>query len=168
MTIKSGFTLIELVVVMAIFGVLAVVASNFLLSSVSTNTRITIENEARQNASLVMQNISNELRRAVSVSFAGETLAIVDPAGKTTTFFVDGGVMKKNNEPISSGRLVFCKSNFVCDQTCVEGFVVSPTGIIKGPVTVTLNVRQKNNTSRQDSCAKISLTQTVTPRNAGN
>lgn len=179
MTIKAGFTLIELVVVMAIFGFLAVVATNFLLATVSTNSRITVENEIRQNAQKIMQDMSSEIKKAACVYFEGNIVTISDSSaalstkcagvGKVVVFDFAGGVVKKNGQIISSDKVVFCTTTSTCGGSCTAGIVVLPQGeATSGSVDITLNARQANPTTRIDSCAKITLTETVTPRNVGN
>lgn len=179
MITKSGFTLIELVVVMAIFGFLAVVATNFLLATVATNTRITIENEVRQNAQKIMQDMSSEIKKAACVYFDNNTLTISDSSaaigtncsvvGNVVTFDFAGGVVTKNGKTISSDKVVFCTTTSTCGGSCTGGIVVLPQReATSGSVDITLNARQANPTTRIDSCAKITLTETVTPRNVGN
>lgn len=179
MITKSGFTLIELVVVMAIFGFLAVVATNFLLATVSTNTRITIENEVRQNAQKIMQDMSSEIKKAACVYFEDNKVTISDSSaalstkcaevGNVVTFDFNGGVVKKNGQIISSDKVAFCTTTSTCGGSCTGGIVVLPLAeATSGSVDITLNARQVNPTSRIDSCAKITLTETITPRNVGN
>lgn len=184
--LKLGFTLVELVVVMAIFAVLAVVAANFLIATVSTSNRTVVENEVRQNASLIMEDMVAEIRKGSCVYFASNTMTISNapattsgcgsyPTYNTTAFSLSSGQITKSvngvaPSTISSPKVLFCNNINPCDNTstCTGGMTVSPTGPTGGAIDISLSVRQSNPTARRDSCAKVVLSETVTPRNVGN
>ncbi len=59
---RKGFTLVELVVVLGVFGILILAATDFLLQAMNNGTKATIENEVRQNANLILTEVANEIR----------------------------------------------------------------------------------------------------------
>ncbi len=182
--LKSGFTLIELTVVIGVFGILAVVAANFLLSTVATTNRTNIESDIRQNVTLIMTDITSEVRKAACVNFktvgSNKVLTIssdsddklVDCDVDTSVEFIvdSAGLVYKNGNKISSQNIAFCTTPNACDGNtdCDPGLSVSPVGTTDQAVDITLSARQKKASKRQDSCAGITLSETVTPRNAGN
>jgi len=62
----QGFTLVELVIVVALFGLLMVAASSFLISVLSGGNRVSVENEVRQNAVGIMRDLGAEVRASSS------------------------------------------------------------------------------------------------------
>lgn len=66
---KKGFTLIELLVVLGLFAILTLSATNFLIQMVQNSNRVTTENEVRQNANKIMQEIGTSIRTAGCVNW---------------------------------------------------------------------------------------------------
>lgn len=85
--IKKGFTLIELVVVLGIFGILMVAGTEFFIQVIKNSNQATMQNEVRQEANKIMQDITNEARK--NSNFA-------------SLYSLNSGVLSKNGVPISS------------------------------------------------------------------
>ncbi len=84
---KRGFTLIELVVVLGIFGILMVAGTEFFIQVIKNSNQATMQNEVRQEANKIMQDVTNEARKGTPLSI----------------YTVDvNGVFNKNGVPISS------------------------------------------------------------------
>lgn len=127
---KRGFTLIELVVVLGIFGILMVAGTEFFIQVIKNGNQATMQNEVRQEANKIMQDVANEARKGTPLS----------------VYTVDAdGVFNKNGIPISSASVAVTQWQIVGN-------------------TVTLTVQQASKFVRSDFQAKVTLTQTVTPR----
>lgn len=127
---KRGFTLIELVVVLGIFGILMVAGTEFFIQVIKNGNQATMQNEVRQEANKIMQDVANEARKGTPLS----------------VYTVDAdGVFNKNGVPISSASVAVTQWQIVGN-------------------TVTLTVQQASKFVRSDFQAKVTLTQTVTPR----
>lgn len=172
----KGFTLIELIVVMALFGVLSVVASGYLVNVIQASNRTLVENEVRQEGTKIVQDISTEVRRSGCVFFSGSTLTISDAdvtsagascaGGNVTTYTVSSGVISKNGQQINSPKVKVQKCTS-CGSGCGSGFTVSPAAVeTNSAITIGLDLTQGGTSTRSDFCGKVSLTTTITPRNS--
>lgn len=76
---KKGFTLIEVLVSVAIIGVLVTMAATIFINTVRSAKKADIINEARQNASLVLDSLQRDVRNASSatISADGFTLTLL-------------------------------------------------------------------------------------------
>ena len=61
---KKGFTLVELMVVLGVFGVITVVATRILLQIIQDSNKTTLQNELRQTAERIMSDVGSEIRRS--------------------------------------------------------------------------------------------------------
>lgn len=77
-----GFTLLEILVVMAILGILIGVASSVFISVLRSQNKTQVINEVRQNADLVINLIERDVRDASNLS---------PPSGNTLTITRDSG-----------------------------------------------------------------------------
>jgi len=66
---KLGFTLVELVVTLGVFGIIMIVGSNFLIQTIKSANQAAIQNEVRQNASVILQDIVAQARQAYCVYY---------------------------------------------------------------------------------------------------
>ena len=57
---KKGFTLVEMVVVIGLFGLLMVAGTEFLIQVIQNGNRAQMQSEVRQNASAIMQDIISD------------------------------------------------------------------------------------------------------------
>ena len=73
---KYGFSLIELLIAMAIFSSLALVSVHLLWGTVSTRTKQSSIEEANDNLRLLVSNLTKEIQSAKSVSLDNCTLGI--------------------------------------------------------------------------------------------
>lgn len=133
---KKGFTLIELVVVLGIFGILMVAGTEFFIQVIKNGNQATMQNEVRQEANKIMQEVVNEARKP------GATAANLN-----TIYTVNSGVLSKNSN-IFSSKAVAVNLN-----------------ISGSPILITLTVQNAAGAlARSDFQATVTLTQTVTPR----
>jgi prepilin-type N-terminal cleavage/methylation domain-containing protein len=83
---EKGFTLVELLLVVALLGLTVGITSDLLVSLIRSYSKTQITNEIEQTANFVLLKLENELRTAVSVS-----VPAVDEAGSTLTFVREEG-----------------------------------------------------------------------------
>ncbi len=67
---RQGFTVIELLVVIGLFGILMVAGVNFLVQVMQNTNKSAVENEVRQNANSVMQKIVGAIRNSGCVKYS--------------------------------------------------------------------------------------------------
>ena len=85
---KTGFTLVELTVVVALEAVIAVMAMWLLLFGTQTTVSTTMLNRFDRSAQAKLERIKNDVRgaRSISVNPAGEELKVVRMDGPTVTY----------------------------------------------------------------------------------
>ena len=167
---NRGFTLVELIITLGIFGLLMVVGTDLLIKTIQNGNRATIESEVRQNANSIMQDIAEEIRLAETVTTpevpagsGNHDLVLNNPMG-SKRYHVNptDGVLTKDGTILTSKSVAVLSCPSCGSTSCAGGMVstVNPTGT----VTVTLTVQQNLGVNRSDFCAKVVLTNTVTPR----
>lgn len=70
---QRGFTLIELMMVIVVFGFILAASADLLVQVVQSNNRIAIENEVRQNGTKILQDIVSSGRKSQCLYFNQET-----------------------------------------------------------------------------------------------
>lgn len=191
---KKGFTVIELVVVIAIMGVLTVVASQFLIAVIQGNNRATIENEVRQNAEAIRNDLVAEIRKSLCVRYdpaSGSNLSKLslsdtpDPSpivtctsGKrTVTYVVDataatkGQVTKTIVDSVNGTSTLIMTSPstalLYCSGSCSTQNC--STGLVANPsggswVINIYAMQSSTNGTRSDFCANVNLNDAATQR----
>lgn len=190
---RGGFTLVELMVTLGIFGVIMIAGSSFLIQTIRSSNQATIQNEVRQNASVILQDIIAQARRAYCVYYQSPSANIAllrvsdDPngtncaSGNQTEYYQDqNGVVTRaatdsGNIQTGFGILTSAKAvvldcsagGVACGAaSCTKGLLVSPSGLTNNgtPVTLTIRAQQLPGQSRSDFCAAVKLSDTITPR----
>ena len=93
---SQGFTLIEILIVIALMAVLTGIGADLFVNSLKAYQKSQITNQLSQNGNFVMSTILNAARNAKAISVSSDegydnnTLKITDASGVTTTFrFLD-------------------------------------------------------------------------------
>lgn len=185
---KNGFTLLEVMVVIGLFGVLVTILTTVVVQAIIGANRANITNDVRQNAQAIMSDIGSEVRKSscVQIGSSGNTtqLMVYSDSGCTvlTATYTSNSTDKTfTKKPASSPEISLISSN-VAALTCkasetscsttsctdngltlslVDGELVQSTNGVK----VRLTVQQVPGKSRSDFCGSITLEDTFTPRN---
>lgn len=72
---RKGFTIIELVFVLGVFAILMIAGTDFLVTTVRNASRAQIEQDVRQNASKILQDISRQVRKSRCVYYTNPSSA---------------------------------------------------------------------------------------------
>lgn len=160
MIIKKGFTLVEMVIVLGIFGILMVAGTDFLIQAIRNSNRSAMENEVRQTASQIMQDIDAEARKAdplVGFSFPGGNLQMTTVNSnppRVINYSVISGSLTKT---VNGGSPVILNSSKV---------VVVLVASQPSPGTLLVNLTVQNNSSytRSDFQAKVTMSDSITAR----
>ncbi len=186
---KQGFTLVEVILVLGIFGILMIAGTDFLIQVVRNGNQATTQNEVRQNASKIMQDLEASIRSAACVNWVVGNTFGVGPKQQDITlrtysdnchtalvneykFFFDPqlrsnqGVVLKNGQPLVStaSAVLDCVNASQCGTSCDNGVTISGTPLTNQAVTITLTVQSTTSATRSDFCAATKLSETITPR----
>ena len=102
---RRGFTLVETVVFLGVFGVLAILATTSLLLVLGNMTKTKVIQESRRNGNNALQIMERQLRVAESLSTVagecgGSTVKFTDQYGQPASFSCE---LSSGNFAISSG-----------------------------------------------------------------
>ena len=174
---KKGFTIIELMVVIALFGVLITVLTPVVIQAIQGANRASIQNEVRQNAQKVFSDLGTEIRKASCLTYSSSgttnTLSTYSDSGcvnSVATYTSDGGA-KTFTKTIGAFPPINLLSTQVAPVSCgvsgsscgtascttngftVTGYDGSPiVGNYPNAVKVTLTVQQTPGQTRSDFC----------------
>jgi len=95
--IQSGFTLLEILISIAIIAVLGVVLSQVFISTMRTNTKTEYLKEVKQTGDLAVETLARMIQNAYAVTCVSDKeLEIQNPDGNTTTIActIDGAILR--------------------------------------------------------------------------
>ena len=72
---KSGFTLVELIVVVALMGILGLIFTNTLIQTLRGQNKVKVINEVKQNGQTILDRLTNDIRQAEKIVCRGKNLA---------------------------------------------------------------------------------------------
>ena len=144
---NKGFTLVELLVVIALLGISIGVTNDILVSLVRSYNKTQIKNEVEQQANFVGLKLERELRSATGTTSTGytNTLTISKEGSVSVTYKLNGNKLQVENPTGSTavaltsslgagGVSVSCMLNMLTCSTCFS--VVGTT-----PQTVKMHIR---------------------------
>lgn len=106
---SQGFTLVELIVVIAIMGILGVVFSDILVQALRTQNKVQVLSQVKQNGQTVLNDIIYEVQRSDQVICAG---SFPDSDGSRIALSSNtGGTGQSQNHPIYDDVLVLLRQS---------------------------------------------------------
>jgi len=162
---QSGFTLIELVAVIAVTGILLTIISALFVQIVGGNVRATVSNDIRENGQFIMEQIVRSLRVADIVTGSGKVTTLqVTASGTTDTYAINCGNLTKNGEQMNTSKIVVDSS---CNASPgASYFNVSPaSGSAPPTVQIVLVLKTTGSPIHTEYIGSQSFTQLVELRN---
>ena len=142
-TSTKGFTLIEVLVVVAVTGILMVLASVILINTIRNSKKAEITSEARQIGALVIDRLQKDAREAdsLTVNASGNTLTINKTSGPNIIWQCVDGATADDNDYItrqSGATAVTITNRDPIDGVSWSGCGFSPTGVSSNLATFTV------------------------------
>lgn len=97
-TSKPAFTLVEVMIYIAVFGILLLAIFAFFYDSMFHEKRLSISSETLTDSTVIMQRLNSELRNSVGVSSIDQTSVClinnksVYPYGSTSIYYLDNSI----------------------------------------------------------------------------
>lgn len=128
---KKGFTMVELVIVTAIFGVVFIVVSNTFFNVIKAALKAEAYKEVRQNGDVSLGRISKDIRDATAITPCGAnstTITFTDTNDVDVTYVLTQVVpnnrqLSRQNELITDQRNVNFPDDTSLTFTCTNGQV---------------------------------------------
>jgi prepilin-type N-terminal cleavage/methylation domain-containing protein len=112
---RDGFTLVEVIVVMAIFTLVTLAAVGALLSIVAANRETQAMKSVMNNLNFALESMSRNIRTGSNyrcpnddcddggATAATHTILFTDSAGQDTVYTLDGGIIKRGRGGVYTG-----------------------------------------------------------------
>lgn len=164
---KSGFTLIETLVVIGVLAIVVVVGSTSFFSLLKSSTKTKTINAVKQNGDYAMGVMAKMIRNAryIEENTDGQTcepdmtkIKIKNPDMDSTEFACDGDAISSNSATIISNQVKLESDS--CFFDCQEGSSLHPD-----VVTINFTLRQAQEITRPEEEASIDFTTTISLRN---
>lgn len=152
---KNGFTLIEILVVIGIFGILAVIGTSMFFSILKGSTKTRVLAEVKQNGNYAISVMGRMIRNAKSIeSCPGSSITIENQDRDSTTFSCSGGRVASNSAYLTSDKVAVtnCTNVFTCNL-----------GVSPNVVTIDFTLSQAMGT-RAEETAQVDFKTTVSLR----
>lgn len=161
---RRGFTLIEMVVYVAILGIIAVLAINSTLAMTSAFTSLRVSRDLNSSATVLFERLTRDIRGAYGIDISQSTfnsspgrltLNTKDVGGSNTTveFYVDNGLIKIREGSVAQGAIM-------TTSTGVTNFVVrqlSNTNTQAIKIETTLSAKRGNITKTRNFYTTVIL-----------
>jgi len=168
---RQGFTLLEMMVTIALISLISIVLSQVFISTLRSNKKTDILKEVKQNGNLALESMSRMIQNAKRVTcVTANTLAIVNPDGETTTISCLLDDANTRLASSSASQTVFLSSpqvslgGVVCESSSLQ-FTCDDTSGLPSRVTVVFHLSQAGSPGDQFEQASEDFQTSVTMRN---
>jgi prepilin-type N-terminal cleavage/methylation domain-containing protein len=157
---KQGFTLIEILMVVAIFGIIVVLGSGLFFFLLKGSSKSRVLEVVRENGDYALGVMGIMVRNARSLlNYSGSEITILNPDGKTTIFSCSGERIASNGASLISSEVK------VDDCSSIFSLEVDPAGVAPAVMTIKFSLSQKVVTARPEEQALMNFQTTVSLRN---
>jgi len=163
---KNGFTLIEMLVVTAVFMLLGGLLINSLFSILKSNTKAELMKEIRQSGSYALDVMSKMITNGEVVSVCpslGSSIKIKNPDGEETTFFCDDS--DSTLVHIASGSAHLTSTQSIKVKDCNGVFQCEVIGENARKVTINFVLKQQGSSPRAEDQAQQTFQRVIMVRN---
>jgi prepilin-type N-terminal cleavage/methylation domain-containing protein len=156
-----GFTLIELVVAVAVFSSMITIISSIFINSVSSQRKNIGQQDVLDNARYILENMGRSIRQSVIISSdgSGSSLTIEHPTEKRITYYLQNNqiieMVEENPIALSSNNVYVSRLNFEVSGNDIDD---------KTQPRVTISLSLRNVSSKSNEQSYINLQTTITPR----
>lgn len=179
---QQGFTLIEIIMVVFIFGIIIAVGGNLLFSILKGASKVEISKDAKQSGDYALGVMERAIRNAQSITTNSDgqicvsgmkKIKIVNSDNSTSEFYceVNSGVAKIASE---SATLLGSSKNYLTgnnitlspDNNCSTDTLYFDCDAASSPpkVMITFTLIQKGSTAKAEDQASVTFKTTVFPR----
>lgn len=153
---SRGFTLVEMIIYIAFFAMLSVLAINATIMVMKSFYTLRINQSISQSATTAMERISREIRNAYNVDTANSTLG-TSPGRLTLLTKTDGGALTSVEFYVTSGNQVNMKVGGA-DQGSLMTKTVTVTNLVFTQITTTNSKAVKVDMTLTDNRSGVSKT----------
>lgn len=177
---QEGFTLLEMVVSIAIVALVAVVLSQIFLVTLRTNAKTEISKDMKQNGELALESMVRMIQRAQRITSTcaasgttSQSLTIVNDDDGETTFgcVAEGQAMRLASSSASSTKYLTSTNVTLGGTSCVEStleFVCFGAAGLPGSVTISFQLSESGMSAQSFEQSSESFQTTATMRNNAN
>ena len=161
---KTGFTLVEMLIVTAVFMLLGVLLVNSLFSILKSNTKAELMKEIRQSGSYALDVMSKMITNGIitdtNCSAANSSIVIKNPDGGETTFECSG-----DPAYIASNSAQLTNIQQIKISSCSSVFQCEVIGENTRKVIINFVLRQKGSSPRPEDQAQQTFQRVIMVRN---
>lgn len=147
---QSGFTLIELMLAMAVFSFMLLIIISGFINIVHMHNQAVASNQAQDSARTAMDELVLSVRDSAGVSVVNGALCLGSSAGQPKHYYVEGGALKRadgcDTTPKVNPHQITSDAVKVFSFTAVEE---SGAAVAKKQVKLSLTVGSANGTVQQ-------------------
>lgn len=103
---KAGFTIIELMVAMALFVIVVGIASGVFVRSLRTQRSLVALMAANDNASQALEQMTREIRTGTAFTASGSRLSFTNAADEPVAYDLAGGRIERNGKALTASNVL--------------------------------------------------------------